>query len=65
MLVLSSYCAFLPLPHIGRVNDGKQFHVVVLGAGVSIVKSLYWLAEGNLYRTESLEKLYQFAGDWL
>ncbi len=39
--------------------------VVALGAGVSIVKSLYWLAEGNLYRTSLLEPLYQFASDWL
>lgn len=39
--------------------------VVLLALGVSVVKSLYWLAEGDLYRTSALAGLYQFARDWL
>jgi energy-coupling factor transport system permease protein len=39
--------------------------IALLVGSVSVVKSLYWLAEGHLYRTAALERLYQFARDWL
>jgi len=39
--------------------------LLLLAAGVSLVKSVYWLAAGDLYGTPTLERLYQFARHWL
>jgi len=39
--------------------------IVLLVAGVSLVKSLYWLAEGRIYYTTLLDPLYDFARAWL
>lgn len=39
--------------------------IVLLVAGVSLVKSLYWLTEGRIYYTTLLDPLYDFARAWL
>jgi hypothetical protein len=39
--------------------------LAALSVGVSLVKSLFWLAASSTYRSDTLAPLYEFARAWL
>jgi len=39
--------------------------LLALSTGLATAKTLYWLAQGEFYRADSLAALYEFTGRWL